>query len=468
MAECRKVEIEVQEMTNADAHFISLVKRGAMRVPFRILKSEEKGMINLTRLWTQKGEEVDAPTMVAMVVPTGSNIDDLKESLEELGHKVVKTETREDAQSEMLIFKDDFDAEEILTFKMSENVGVVMENVKKYFTPYGAEGTDFMTNIQAQGFYPGMHMAMDCLCTTVMNALDEGENGNAPTELINKAVDEFATYVKDLASKIPSIAFKAETLVKKAEAETTEEVVKEESTEESTEEVAKSEEDEAGDTETVAKEESEGDADAADTEQVAKSEDDDLLDTAVTTVKEDAKSETATKSDESSDSETEVATKDESDTDEAETAVKEEVTEETQETATKTEEAAALSVEDALDEKLQSFMAGLQTKITESIGAELKTIATKVDEVATKVDDALAKVDTVTKEVESVKEDVKKAEAAVEEAHQKVAKAEATVAGTLLDGGSTEDRLPIETPVRKQDQSTGTFDTAFTFPGLEN
>lgn len=58
-----KIKTTAKELKNADVRFISLVKRGANRLPFRILKSEgESQMIDLTTLRPiLKGEKIEAP-----------------------------------------------------------------------------------------------------------------------------------------------------------------------------------------------------------------------------------------------------------------------------------------------------------------------------------------------------------------------------------------------------------------------
>ena len=62
-----KIKTTANELKNADVRFISLVKRGANRLPFRILKSEgESQMIDLTTLRpVLKGEKIEAPVKKA-------------------------------------------------------------------------------------------------------------------------------------------------------------------------------------------------------------------------------------------------------------------------------------------------------------------------------------------------------------------------------------------------------------------
>ncbi|GAO23529.1 hypothetical protein ALISP_3349 [Alicycliphilus sp. B1] len=62
-----KIKITAKEMKDADVRFISLVKRGANRLPFRIIKSaKDSDMLNLTTLRpVLKGEKIQAPAKKA-------------------------------------------------------------------------------------------------------------------------------------------------------------------------------------------------------------------------------------------------------------------------------------------------------------------------------------------------------------------------------------------------------------------
>lgn len=208
------VEIEVEEMKDAHVNFISLVKRGAMRVPFRILKSEDESMFNLTRLWTKKSEVVGTtPELIAVVLQKGSDIEGYTSALAEMGVTVKKHEVHEGTGSDVLIIKDDYDPEQSLTLKFSDNVGAVVSNVKKGFCSWG-DSTDFMDNMKTSGYFPGMRMAMEALGDTIyacMYEAGEGEEGS-PVAAVSKALDDFSTYVKQLTAEVPVVAFKMDDL----------------------------------------------------------------------------------------------------------------------------------------------------------------------------------------------------------------------------------------------------------------
>ena len=68
-----KIKATAKELKNADVRFLSLVKRGANRIPFRILKKSSEGesqMIDLTTLRpVLKGEKIQAPAKKAANLP---------------------------------------------------------------------------------------------------------------------------------------------------------------------------------------------------------------------------------------------------------------------------------------------------------------------------------------------------------------------------------------------------------------
>ena len=68
-----KIKTIARELKNADVRFISLVSRGANRIPFRILKKSSEGenqMIDLSTLRpVLKGEKIQAPAQKAANLP---------------------------------------------------------------------------------------------------------------------------------------------------------------------------------------------------------------------------------------------------------------------------------------------------------------------------------------------------------------------------------------------------------------
>lgn len=58
-----KVKIKANKLENASVNFISLVQRGANRIPFRIIKlDKESDMLDISRVFRRKAEDAPAPT----------------------------------------------------------------------------------------------------------------------------------------------------------------------------------------------------------------------------------------------------------------------------------------------------------------------------------------------------------------------------------------------------------------------
>lgn len=243
-----KIVMEATELRNATVERISLVERGAIRAPFKIIKSE-KGQnimhISLTNighaLFGVKKQEPqeEAPKVVAVVAKKGTDIADLTAQLEAAEFKVVKTEEQDGAT--ILVLDDTANLEEAIVLKGQNDLGVLC-TVKKSFSSW-SEGTDFMENMKIEGFYPGIYNASNVFVDTIYNIMRDTPAGNSPVEAIKKACKGLESYVVGLASEIPSKAFKMEELVLKEEVPATETAASEAAaTETTTETVAKSEE----------------------------------------------------------------------------------------------------------------------------------------------------------------------------------------------------------------------------------
>ncbi len=237
MSERHKVKMSLTELGEPEVSHISLVKRGAMRTPFKIIKSEtEEAMkhgIDLRGLFfgVKKAESL-APEVVALVVKT-EEAEGITASLLERGHTVLKTE--EDSEGlTTLALKEEFDMEEAVVFKANEHVGVAVANVKKAFYSWPDSG-EFAENIQKAGFFPGLYLANEVLTETVYSIMNSVEQPAEATAKLETALKQHQEYVMALSQNLPVKAFKFEDLAPKAPeapAEPAEPVVKAEGEEE--------------------------------------------------------------------------------------------------------------------------------------------------------------------------------------------------------------------------------------------
>lgn len=201
-----KATLNLTEMYDADVKFISLVKRGANKIPFRIIKSEDGNMIDLGKLFTtQKTAEAPAPTIVGFAVAKSDKTEGFIAALKSEGYEFTQEDINDGGA--VLTVKT-ADPENITTVKLNEDVAVMIEGVKKGFYGY-SDSTDFTEKMSTDGFYSSLYTAMSVLGDTVCSTMYKADNG-APVEIITKAFQDAQNYVTSLVTAIPVSCFKLE------------------------------------------------------------------------------------------------------------------------------------------------------------------------------------------------------------------------------------------------------------------
>jgi hypothetical protein len=218
-------KVKLNELTDATVSHISLVDRGANREPFRIIKAEgEDKMLDFSNgfggIFTRKS---DARPPQIIAVAFAKNADPafaasiLKSA--ELEHgDAIASETAltfpiGDAKPE--------DMEQAVVFKINDDVAVAIrydepETVRKGFSGYDFESTDFGT-VMATNKTPALiACAMSALQDTIYNCLSNADKVEVAKGDIEKALNDFSGVVLDVVGKVPETAFKLEAAVAKA------------------------------------------------------------------------------------------------------------------------------------------------------------------------------------------------------------------------------------------------------------
>jgi len=210
----RTLRIRSNSLEEAEVAFISLVKRPANRVPFRILKSEdpdgevneEKVMIHLKNL-LHKDERPDSPYIAAVSIR--------KEDLEALTPKLKEAGVNMEKGIEddgVLIFKQaDYDPEEVIAFKPNDDVLLLISGIRKAFDPF-PDSLSFMETAGAATFVPGFGLATEAMLETVRNVLRSASSPGDAKEKMRSVLKEFSTFVLKMADNLPEVAFKFEDL----------------------------------------------------------------------------------------------------------------------------------------------------------------------------------------------------------------------------------------------------------------
>lgn len=203
-----KVLVKLTEMTSAEPTFVSLVKRGANRIPFRIVKSQgedDMGSIDLTsfKRHTTKREttkKTATPVVVAFVVEKLDDMSDVAKALTDAGFSVEKMEELGDGTVAYHQTDDALDSGTVV--RVSDNsVAVIKDMDDTALKGFAIPGVD--------GYTAGADLASLALKSAVVDALGT-DTGN---DMVKKAVADYSAYVTGLLASVPANVFKADAAI---------------------------------------------------------------------------------------------------------------------------------------------------------------------------------------------------------------------------------------------------------------
>ena len=202
-----KAEVNVNELTDVDVKYVSLVKRGANRIPFRIVKSEdgEKKMnIDLSSLF--KSEPL-APVVAYIAVSDNADQGVAEARIEAAGFSIEKAE---EVDGGILYHQEEPKNSNISILKFDESCAAAIAHVdlKKAFNGYDFSGTSFDEVMETEGVMPSIRMAKEVLGNTMYNIMYKSEDPKEMSSMLTKAINEFRDYVVGIAKTVPSEAFK--------------------------------------------------------------------------------------------------------------------------------------------------------------------------------------------------------------------------------------------------------------------
>ncbi len=205
-----KIKMKGSELKKVDIEFLSLVKRGANRAPFKVVKAEDQvaasltqktGLVGAVQKFFQLSEP--SPSVVAVFVEK-SALDRTLPNLADAGFKLDKHELMDDC----VVFKQDgFDAaEEVIMLKSEKTVGFAIANVTKFADLFCGD-LAFDPSVADSGFYPGLNAAMGALQATMGEHLAKGESSDA-----ENMIAAYQNYSKQVVKALPSELWKFESL----------------------------------------------------------------------------------------------------------------------------------------------------------------------------------------------------------------------------------------------------------------
>ena len=211
-----KVEVEAHELKNGEIEKISLVTHGAIRQPFKILKTEEihtdtskPGLIGtLSKVFGQDHSKDDEDRIAALFVRK-SVAQKWLPLIRKQGFRVEKEHAS--LEGDILVLKQEGYSDECegSVIALNPDVAVQLTSVSKYFDPFPASSS-FSDNVAAGSFWPGMHNAMESLAETVWNVLNEADSADDAASDVAKQVKAFSNHLNNLVKELPKTVFKME------------------------------------------------------------------------------------------------------------------------------------------------------------------------------------------------------------------------------------------------------------------
>lgn len=204
------VKMVAKEVKDVDLDFVSLVARGANRLPFRIMKAEDVPAEGTMSKFTDlvKGmfgvEDARVRSDLAAVFVRKTELAALLPKLTELGISVDEQVEVKD----MVVLKQPGFKDEVGTcLAISKDVGVGLTNVSKGFDSYPFS-TLFGENLGGASFYPCLTDAFSALRVTIENIMATSANQTEAAEKVDAALKAFNKHVSSMVWELPTVVFK--------------------------------------------------------------------------------------------------------------------------------------------------------------------------------------------------------------------------------------------------------------------
>lgn len=211
------IKTTLRQLSEASVDYVSLVKRGANRIPFRVIKTEgEQPMLDLSNplnLFRGKKAEAQEPEVVAVAVMASDDatLAQVQKTLADNGMAFKNTFKNEDGSITLTDAEDptSLGADDNHLVRLSDNMCVVMKGFSAYATNL-TENATFGEQVAAKGFYSNVYTANEVLSDTMRDALYSASSPSDAASEISKLLSAHNAYVLSLVKGLPVKAFKAE------------------------------------------------------------------------------------------------------------------------------------------------------------------------------------------------------------------------------------------------------------------
>lgn len=202
------LKITATKMTDVTVSYISLVGRGANRIPFKIVKQEKamsKGLagLDLGALFTRKSDKPKA-TIVGVATMKNEKLEAVKASLAEAGLDVSQMSEQTDGSvvfAQGTTLKSD-DVHQLV--RLSDDVVLVT----KGFSMYNIQDGSFADKCKVSGAYSGLSGMIAVLHEGIIDLMYNASKPTDAAAAVSKLFDEAKSYAVNLMNQLPVAAFK--------------------------------------------------------------------------------------------------------------------------------------------------------------------------------------------------------------------------------------------------------------------
>lgn len=200
--------VKLNEIVKGDVTFVSLVKRGANRIPFRMTKSEDD-MIDFNLdpfgVFQKSDKNTIEPAIASVIVRKGADLELAKARIAKAGLSIDNMEDHEDGH----IFKQEGVEGETVLIKYDDDIAAQVV-IRKGFSPMDFDTTSFSDLWSTVGVYPTVCEYLSVAKEGFYNVMHESETSDQAADKVQKMFSELTEMVVALVRGIPTKSFKLE------------------------------------------------------------------------------------------------------------------------------------------------------------------------------------------------------------------------------------------------------------------
>lgn len=207
------VKTTLRKLSNVKVSHVSLVERGANRIPFRIIKAQkpEESAVSIDLAKRFKQESVQKPEVVGIITFDRGEVlmPAINEALTGAGFSVDNVRKEEDGT---VYFEQSatVDGEETHLIRLSDQMAVVVKGLSEVSAELTA--APFAERLKAQGYFEGVRNSTNVFSQALVAILSNDQETSAvkAEEQLKGLIEDFGNYVMTLTSALPATVFKAD------------------------------------------------------------------------------------------------------------------------------------------------------------------------------------------------------------------------------------------------------------------